>query len=137
MLFYAESEPMLKGWIARFFAPSGIWVVHNPKHRAVWCSKTDCPHLNRKITYDIVKDDDVEDIILTGVSEEMAHGEDVTRRTRRVSTPTIKHHDLGVLAAFPTEKEAVEFLKTYFQTHQDKIDTDSEYELLISKIDMT
>ena len=119
---------------AKFFAPHTLWAVYNPTKRAVWCSKVDCPNLNRKITYDITKDEGLEEIVMTGVSEEVASGEDVVRKTKRVSTPTIKYHDLGVIAAFPTEKQAVEFIKNHFETHQNTIDRDSEYELLISEI---
>ena len=128
---------MLKGIFAKLFAPKKVWAVYNPTKRAVWCSKVDCPNLNRKITYDITKDDDLEEIVMTGVSQDMADEEGVIRKTKRVSTPTIKHHDLGVIAAFPTEKEAVDFIKGHFKSNQNTIDKETEYELLISEIVLT
>ena len=39
------------------FRPKSVWVVHNPQRRATWCSKSDCPKLGRKKTYDMVLSD--------------------------------------------------------------------------------
>ena len=98
------------------FRTKAIWVVHNPKQRARLCHKIDCeccPSLGRPITYDIVKEGivpnaegQIEDIIMQGVSEDQANAEGVKQRVKRLGAPTIKHHPLGLVAAFTSKKKA-------------------------------
>ena len=40
---------------------SSIWVVYDPSKISVWCSKTDCPLLERDITYDVIREEEGED----------------------------------------------------------------------------
>lgn len=103
-----------------------IWVVHNPNKRAVWCHKTDCGLLGRKVTYDVVKegteeneDGDLEDVIMQGVSEEESNAEDVKQKVKRVGPPTVKHDPLGVVSAFTSKKKALDFMEEYFRLNQD------------------
>ena len=99
-----------------------IWVVHNPHSSVVWCSKTDCEMLGRKTTYDVVMestDPEAEDIIMTGVSKEASNEEDVKRKVKRVSAPTVKLDNLGVVAAFT--KKAIDFMDNYFKLNQRSI----------------
>ena len=51
-----------------------IWVVYDASKMSVWCSKSDCPKLNRKVTYDVVKegeteDGELEEIITQGITD--------------------------------------------------------------------
>ena len=103
-----------------------IWVVHNPNKSAVWCHKTDCGLLGRKVTYDVVKegteeneDGDLEDVIMQGVSEEESNAEDVKQKVKRVGPPTVKHDPLGVVSAFTSKKKALDFMEEYFRLNQD------------------
>ena len=103
-----------------------IWVVHNPNKRAVWCHKTDCGLLGRKVTYDIVKegteeneDGELENIIMKGVSEEESKADDVVQKVKRVGSPTISHDQLGVVSAFTSKKKALDFMEEYFRLNQD------------------
>ncbi len=96
-----------------------IWVVHNPNKRSVWCSKSDCPKLGRKSSYDVViNDDDLGEIIKTGVSKEESEKENVSKRSKRVGAPTVKLHDLGVVAAFRSKKKALNFMDKLFKDNQ-------------------
>ena len=97
-----------------------IWAVHSPSKQSTWCSKSDCPKLGRKTTYDIVtKDKDLEEVITQGVSEEASNTEDVIKKVKRVGSPTVKLHDLGILAAFTSKIKAQSFITEYFEANQD------------------
>ena len=91
---------------------TSIWVVYDPSKISVWCQKTDCPLLGREVTYDVMKEEEKEDgeleaIITTGVSEEESESGDYDARIKRVSSPKIKHHDLGVIASFTSKKKVI------------------------------
>lgn len=100
-----------------------IWVVYDITKTAVWCSKSDCPKLLRKVSYDIVKeeedaDGELQSIIQTGVSEEQADSEEYTQRVKRIGSPTIRNHNLGVIAAFTSKKKATDYIEEYFRLNQ-------------------
>lgn len=114
-----------------------IWVVHNPQKRATWCSKTDCPMLGRKTTYDVVKDGEADQIIQTGVSEEAANAPDVKQKVKRVGEPTVKLDTLGVVAAFTSKKKAIDFADNYFRLNQNTITGEGDYELQITEVRVT
>ena len=97
-----------------------IYVVFNPNQRPTWCHKTDCPALGRKITYDVVKDDGLDKVIQTGLSEDDAQGDDVEMKVKRVGSPTVKRHDLGILGAFTKKQKALDFMSDYFKLNQDQ-----------------
>ncbi len=118
-----------------------IWLVFNPNKQAHWCSKTDCPNLGRKTTYDVVKQTDEEDedgelatLIQTGVSEEAAEAEDVIQKVKRVGSPTQKQPDLGLLGAFTSKKKALDFMESYFQLNQNSLDPESENDLQLTEV---
>ena len=117
-----------------------IWVVHNPYKRSVWCSKSDCEMMGRKTTYDVVKeskDPEADDIIMTGVSKEVAEEDDVKRKVKRVGAPTVKLDDLGVIAAFSSKKKAVDFMDNYFKLNQNSIIGDGDQELQMTEVRVT
>jgi len=91
----------------------------------MWCHRSDCPNLERKISYDVLeetgetnKDGDLEYLIRTGVSEEEVKKEDIKDSIKRVGSPTKKHHDLGVLASFSSKAKAISFMESYFKLNQ-------------------
>ena len=110
------------------FGPKSIWVIHNPVKRAIWCSKSDCPKLGRKEVFDVVMSDteensdgELEQIIKLGVTSEADIDESkIERKVRRVGEPTVKHHSLGVVAAFRSRKKALKFLDEHFKSNQDQ-----------------
>ena len=51
----------------------------------------------------------------------------------RVGGPTIKLHDLGVVAAFTTKMKAIAFIDEYFKTNQDQ----NPGELMMTEVKVT
>lgn len=122
------------------FKPRAIWVVHNPNRTATWCSKSDCPKLGRKTTYDVVlrekqenADGELENIIQLGVQPDYVIDEKIEKKVRRVGEPTVKLHALGVLAAFTSQKKALKYLESYFEERQNE----SPDDLSITEIKLT
>jgi len=116
---------------------SSIWVVYDPSKISVWCSKTDCPLLERDVTYDVIKEEETEDgelesIIKHGVSEE--ESEEYDGRIKRVSSPRVKHHDLGVLASFTSKKKATDYIEEYFRLNRETLSGKGGAELGLSEI---
>jgi len=66
-------------------------------------------------------DGELEQIIKLGVTAEADIDESkVERKVRRVGEPTVKHHSLGVVAAFRSKKKALKFLDAHFKGNQDQ-----------------
>ena len=121
---------------------SSIWVVYDPSKISVWCSKTDCPLLGREVTYDVVKEEEQEDgeleaVIKTGVSEEESESGKYDARVKRVSSPKIKHHDLGVIAAFSSKKKATDYIEEYFRLNRETLSGENTSEIGLSEIIIT
>ena len=123
------------------FRPKSVWVVHNPQRRATWCSKSDCPKLGRKKTYDMVLSDqetntdgELENIILLGVTDEAEVDESkIQKKVRRVGEPTVKLHSLGAVASFTSKKKALQFMEDFFREHQGS----SQDSLELSEVEIT
>ncbi len=121
---------------------SSIWVVYDPSKISVWCQKTDCPLLGREVTYDVMKEEEKEDgeleaIITTGVSEEESESGDYDARIKRVSSPKIKHHDLGVIASFTSKKKATDYIEEYFRLNRGNFTGENAPEIGLSEIIVT
>ena len=121
---------------------SSIWVVYDASKISVWCSKSDCPLLGREVTYDVVKeqeadDGELESIIKTGLSEEESTAGDYDARVKRLSSPKIKHHDLGVIASFTSKKKATNFIEDYFRMNRATLSGNDAPEIGLSEIIVT
>jgi hypothetical protein len=121
---------------------SSIWVVYDPSKISVWCEKTDCPLLGREVTYDVLKEEEQEDgelgsIVTTGVSEEESESGDYDARIKRVSSPKIKHHDLGVIASFTSKKKATDYIEEYFRLNRGNFTGETAPEIGLSEIIIT
>ena len=121
---------------------SSIWVVYDASKISVWCSKSDCPLLGREVTYDVVKeqesdDGELESIIKTGLSEEESAAGDYDARVKRLSSPKIKHHDLGVIASFTSKKKATTFIEDYFRMNRASLSGKDAPEIGLSEILVT
>jgi hypothetical protein len=121
---------------------SSIWVVYDASKISVWCSKSDCPLLGREVTYDVVKeqeadDGELESIIKTGLSEEESAAGDYDARVKRLSSPKIKHHDLGVIASFTSKKKATNFIEDYFRMNRATLSGNDAPEIGLSEIIVT
>ena len=118
---------------------SSIWVVYDPSKISVWCQKTDCPLLGREVTYDVMKEEEKDDgeleaIITTGVSAEESESGDYDARIKRVSSPKIKHHDLGVIASFTSKKKATDFIEEYFRLNRETLSGENSMELGLTEL---
>jgi hypothetical protein len=96
-----------------------IWLVYDPTHIQVWCSKVECPHLNRTIEKEVIAqtvtvDENLATILDADVGDEV----DVGIEVRRVSSPRTNHHPLGVVAAFATEREAAKWVENTLKRHR-------------------
>jgi hypothetical protein len=121
---------------------SSIWIVYDPSKISVWCQKTDCPLLGREVTYDVVKEEEADDgeleaIITTGVSAEESESGNYDARIKRVSSPKIKHHDLGVIASFTSKKKATDYIEEYFRLNRGNFTGDNAPEIGLSEIIIT
>jgi len=102
-----------------------IWVVFNPKQVGVWCEKSGCPVTGRRSKLETVRlkksqtmsafltDDDAEQDDIVG-DEEDEYEVKVLRDTGNQNA----HHRLGVVAAFPKEREAREYIQNYYKMNQ-------------------
>ena len=102
-----------------------IWVVFNPKQVGVWCEKSGCPVTGRRSKLETVRlkksqtmsafltDDDAEQDDIVD-DEEDEYEVKVLRDTGNQNA----HHRLGVVAAFPKEREAREYIQNYYKMNQ-------------------
>lgn len=121
---------------------TSIWVVYDPSKISVWCSKTDCPLLGREVSYDVMKEEEAEDgeleaIIKHGLSEEESESGEYDARIKRVSSPRIKHHDLGVIASFTSKKKATDYIEEYFRLNRGTLSGEDTSEIGLSEIIVT
>ena len=66
------------------------------------------------------EDDGIEAIIKTGLSKDEA--DSYENKKKRIGSPTLKHHDLGVIASFTSKKKATDFIERYFKLNQRKFE---------------
>jgi|APSaa5957512535_1039671.scaffolds.fasta_scaffold00230_20 hypothetical protein len=121
---------------------ASIWVVYDPSKISVWCSKTDCPLLGREVSYDVMKEEEAEDgeleaIVKHGISEEDSKSGEYDARIKRVSSPRIKHHDLGVIASFTSKKKATDYIEEYFRLNRGTLSGENAQEIGLSEIIVT
>lgn len=83
---------------------SSIFIVYSPERLPVWCEKSSCPRLNRKVKYNTETDDDLTDAILSdGIPDDA--------KVQFISEPTTAYHPLGVIATFFDEDSAEQFVE--------------------------
>ena len=82
-------------------------------------------------------DGELESIIKTGLSEEESNSGDYDARVMRLSSPKIKHHDLGVIASFTSKKKATTFIEDYFRMNRATLSGKDAPEIGLSEIVIT
>lgn len=99
--------------------------MFNPKQVGVWCEKSGCPVTGRRSKLETVRlkksqtmsafltDDDAEQDDIVD-DEEDEYEVKVLRDTGNQNA----HHRLGVVAAFPKEREAREYIQNYYKMNQ-------------------
>ena len=116
-----------------------IWAVHDPSKVQVWCSKIDCGLGGRKLSTqtihlpvdhtisaaldgtDVEEDDPFErddngEVILDDDGEPKKRVVEV--KVLRESGPTVKHHSLGIIASFTSERSAIKFVTDHYKRNQ-------------------
>ena len=99
-----------------------FWIVFDPSFVKVWCPKSECPNLGRKIEVEtvtirkgeatIVQDGKVMEI------EEGEKDEEVESLMVFDKGPRKDNHPLGIVAAFKTEREATKWTNNYYRSNQ-------------------
>jgi len=83
---------------------SSVFIVYSPERLPIWCEKSACPRLNRKVKYNTETDDDLTDAILSdGIPDDA--------KVQFISEPTTAYHPLGVVGTFFDEESAQEFIE--------------------------
>jgi len=102
-----------------------IWVVFNPKQVGVWCEKSGCPVTGRRSKLETVRlrKSQTMSAFLTddNATQEDIEEEDDEEYEVKVLRDTgnqNSHHRLGVVAAFPKEKEARDYIQNYYKMNQ-------------------
>ena len=102
-----------------------IWVVFNPKQVGVWCEKSGCPVTGRRSKLETVRlrKSQTMSAFLTdeeGEQEDIEEEDDDEYEVKvlRDTGNQNAHHRLGVVAAFPKEKEARDYIQNYYKTNQ-------------------
>ncbi|MDB2565377.1 hypothetical protein N9X64_00510 [bacterium] len=111
----AASKPIKK-------LPS-FWVVHDPAFVKIWCPKSSCPNLGRKLEVETlkIKASDAQGLTKDGEVEDLEESDEVIETKVIVDKgPDKAQHPLGVVAAFSSEVEALVFTKNYYKVNQDR-----------------
>tara|TARA_R110001592_G_scaffold52026_1_gene159582 strand:+ start:121 stop:585 length:465 start_codon:yes stop_codon:yes gene_type:complete len=111
----AASKPVVK-------LPS-FWVVHDPAFVKVWCPKSSCPNLGRKLEVETLKlkASDAQGLTEDGEVKDLDESDEVIETKVIVDKgPDKAQHPLGVIAAFSSDIEAAVFIKKYYKVNQDR-----------------
>lgn len=107
-----------------------FWIVFDPSFVKVWCPKSECPNLGRKLeveTVTIKKGDAT--IVEDGKIVETPEGEEEEEVESLMvfdKGPLKDNHPLGIIAAFKTEREATKWTERYYRSNQRHF-SDMEY----------
>ena len=100
-----------------------FWVIHDPAFVKIWCPKSSCPNLGRKLEVETlkVKASEAQGLTEDGEVEDLAESDEIIETKVIVDKgPDKAQHPLGVIAAFSSEVEAAFFIKNYYKVNQDR-----------------
>jgi len=100
-----------------------FWVVHDPTFVKIWCPKSSCPNLGRKLEVETlkVKASDAQGLTEDGQVEDLENSDEVIETKVIIDKgPDKAQHPLGVVAAFSSEVEALAWTKNYYKVNQDR-----------------
>ena len=100
-----------------------FWVVHDPAFVKIWCPKSSCPNLGRKIEVEVqkIKASEAQGLTQDGKVEDLEESDEIIESKVIVDKgPDKAQHPLGVIAAFSSEVEAAFFIKNYYKVNQDR-----------------
>ena len=111
----AASKPKVK--------TKSFWIVHDPAFIKVWCPKSSCPNLGRKLEVETLtlKASDAQGLTKDGEVEDLGDSDEVIETKVIIDKgPDKAQHPLGVVAAFSSEVEALAWTKKYYKINQDR-----------------
>ena len=100
-----------------------FWVIHDPAFVRIWCPKSSCPNLGRKIEVETqqIKASEAQGLTEDGEVEDLEESDEIIETKVIVDKgPDKSHHPLGVIAAFASEVEASFFISNYYKINQDR-----------------
>ena len=100
-----------------------FWVIHDPAFVRIWCPKSSCPNLGRKLEVETlkIKASEAQGLTEEGEVEDLDESDEVIESKIIVAKgPDKAQHPLGVIAAFATEAEAIFFTKNYYKVNQER-----------------
>ena len=100
-----------------------FWVVHDPAFVKIWCPKSSCPNLGRKLEVEVqkIKASEAQRLTEDGEVEDLEASDEIIETKVIVDKgPDKAQHPLGVIAAFASEVEAAFFIKNYYKVNQDR-----------------
>jgi len=100
-----------------------FWVVHDPAFVKIWCPKSSCPNLGRKIEVEVqqIKASEAQGLTEHGEVKDLEESHEIIESKIIIDKgPSKSQHPLGVIAAFATEVEALAFTKNYYKVNQDR-----------------
>ncbi len=103
-----------------------IWAVFNPSKVSVWCEKSNCPVTGRRTSLSKIelKKSQTLSASLDGEDiESVTEDEDTVTEVNvlRDEGPKFRHHPMGVVAAFRTQRGAQKYIETYYRANQDSL----------------
>ena len=102
-----------------------FWVVHDPAFVKIWCPKSSCPNLGRKIEVETqkLKASDAQGLTEEGEVEDLEESDEIIETKVVIDKgPQRAQHPLGVIAAFSSEVEALAFTKNYYKVNQERFE---------------
>ena len=100
-----------------------FWVVHDPAFVKIWCPKSSCPNLGRKLEVETlkIKASEAQGLTEGGEVEELEASDEVIETKVIVDKgPDKAQKPLGIVAAFSSEVEALAWTKKYYKINQDR-----------------
>lgn len=99
-----------------------FWVVHDPAFVKIWCPKSSCPNLGRKIEVEVqqIKASEAQGLTEDGEVKNLEESDDIIESKTIIDKgPKKNQHPLGVIAAFASEVEASYYISNYYKVNQD------------------
>ena len=100
-----------------------FWVVHDPAFVKIWCPKSSCPNLGRKIEVEVqkIKASEAQGLTEDGEVKDLEESDEIIESKIVIDKgPSKNQHPLGVIAAFANEVEALAFTKNYYKVNQER-----------------
>jgi hypothetical protein len=122
----AQLDQLKKGTTHDDSQLKSIWAVFNPRKVSVWCEKSNCPVTGRRTKLSTIelKKSQTMSAFLTGEAEEPVteDSDEITQvSVLRDAGPKFRHHPIGIIASFRTQRKAQKYIESYYRANQDTL----------------